>query len=38
MKKIIAILLVFAMILPMGVFANAADSKAEIRPFKIFRV
>ena len=35
MKRIIAILLVFAMILPMGIFANAADSKAEIRPFML---
>ena len=33
MKKILAILLVLAMVLPMCVFTHAADSNVEIKPF-----
>ena len=35
MKRFLAVLLVLVMVLPMCVFANAAETKAEVKPFMI---
>ena len=35
MKRLLAVLLILTMVLPMCVFANAAETKAEIKPFVI---
>ena len=35
MKKLLAILLIFAMVLPLCVITNAAETDVEIKPFNI---